>query len=215
MISAKSFSLALLLSPLAWSLNAIATEAKPPTPGTGATNASLLAKDSHHSQQAANPTANNETVAQVRRRQRVIRRQPVSPNYIGVGLNLGIDGSTALGDTEFAINGRIKITPDLSFRPGAIIGENAVILVPVTYDFTPQDLTVAERSLALMPYVGGGIFFTTDDESEDDLGALVTGGVDIPISRQFTANAALNVGFTDDDAEFGVLLGVAYNIPGN
>jgi len=215
MISAKSFSLALLLSPLAWSLNAIAAEAKPPTPATVTTNASVLAQESHSSQQEANHPQKDETLTQLRRRQRTIRRRAVNPNYLGVGLNVGFDGDTALGDTEFAINGRIKITPDISFRPGAIIGENAVILVPVTYDFTAQGLSVAERSFSLTPYVGGGVFFTTDEDSEDDLGGLVTAGVDIPISRQFTANAGLNVGFVNDDTEFGLLLGIGYNIPGN
>jgi len=214
MISAKSFSLALLLAPLAWNINAIAAEAKPPTPATTLTNASLLAKESQPSRQEAKHRQSDETVAQLRRRERTVRRRAVNPNYLGVGLNVGFDGDTALGDTEFAINGRIKITPDISFRPGAVIGENAVILVPVTYDFTAQGLSVAERSFALTPYIGGGVFFTTDDDSEDDLGGLVTAGVDIPISRQFTANAGLNVGFVNDDTEFGLLLGIGYNIPG-
>jgi len=214
MISAKSFSLSLLASPLVWSLNAIAAEANPPTPATAPTNASSLAPESQPSQQEANRPQNDETVAQLRRRERTIRRRAFNPNYLGVGLNVGFDGDTALGDTEFAINGRIKITPDISFRPGVIIGESAAILVPVTYDFTAQGLSFGERSFALTPYVGGGVFFTTDDDSEDDLGGLVTAGVDIPISRQFTANAGLNVGFVNDDTEFGLLLGVGYNIPG-
>ncbi|MDR9402442.1 MAG: hypothetical protein RI580_03285, partial [Halothece sp. Uz-M2-17] len=159
--------------------------------------------------------ATSDDVAQLRRRQGSVRRQASNPNYIGVGLNVGLDGDTALGDTEFAINSRIKIAPNFSFRPGAVIGDNAVILVPFTYDFTPQNVRVANNSLGLTPYVGGGILFTTDDNSDDDLGGLVTAGLDIPISRQFTANTALNVGFVDDDTEWGLLLGVAYNIPSN
>lgn len=212
MISAKSFSLALLLTPLVWTGYSISAQADSPHPGEGGRQASLLTAE-----QSENTTqeVTTDDIAQVRRRQRTIQRQSVSPNYVGVGLNLGLDGETALGDTEFAVNGRIKIAPNLSFRPGAVIGENAVILVPVTYDFTAQDVSVAERSFALTPYVGGGLFFTTDDDSEDDLGALITGGVDIPISRQFTANAGLNLGFVDDDTQIGILLGVAYNIPSN
>ncbi|AFZ44806.1 hypothetical protein PCC7418_2667 [Halothece sp. PCC 7418] len=214
MISAKSFSLALFLTPLVWTGNSLSVQAESPAPapGVGSTQASLLTEDTKISDQEA---TTDDQVAQVRRRPRSVRREPVSPNYIGVGLNLGLDGDTALGNTEFAVNGRIKIAPNISFRPGAVIGENAVILVPVTYDFTAQDVTVTEESFALTPYVGGGVFFTTDDESEDDLGALVTAGLDIPVSRQFTANAGLNIGFVNDDTEFGLLLGIAYNIPSN
>jgi len=212
MISAKSFSLALLLTPLVWTGYSVSAQADSPQPGKGGTQASLLTAEPT---ETTTQQVSKDDVAQVRRRQRTIQRQPFSPNYIGIGLNLGLDGETALSDTEFAVNGRIKITPNISFRPGAVIGENAVILVPVTYDFTAQDVSVAERSFALTPYVGGGFFFTTDDESEDDLGALITGGLDIPISPQFTANAGLNVGFVDDETEIGILLGVAYNIPSN
>ncbi len=212
MISAKSFSLALFLTPLVWTGYSASAQADAPQPGKGGTQASLLtAEETENTTQEAT----TDDVAQVRRRQRTIQRQPVSPNYIGVGLNLGLDGETSLGDTEFAVNGRIKLTPNLSFRPAAVIGENAVILVPVTYDFTAQDVSVAERSFALTPYVGGGVFFTTDDESEDDVGALITGGLDIPISPQFTANAGLNLGFVDDETQIGILLGVAYNLPSN
>jgi len=215
MVSAKYFSLALLLTPLAWTLSSLSTQANPPIPGTAATEASSLTENNNEPEASANAAQNDETVAQVRRRQRTVRRGVFSPNYIGVGLNVGIDGDTSLGDLEFAVNGRIKLIPNLSFRPGAIIGENAVILVPFTYDFTPQEVNITERGLSFTPYVGGGVMFTTDEESEDDVGALITAGIDVPVSRDFTANAGLNVGFVNDDAEFGVLLGIGYNIPSN
>ncbi|MFW6367975.1 MAG: hypothetical protein ACOCZG_02355, partial [Halothece sp.] len=137
-----------------------------------------------------------------------------SPNYVGIGLNVGFDGDTALGDTNFAVNGRLKLTPDISFRPAAVIGDNASFLVPVTYDFTPSPDGRMD-SLNITPYIGGGAFFTTDDDLDDDVGGLVTAGLEAPISRDFTANAGLNVGFIDDDTEWGLLLGVGYNIPSN
>ncbi len=208
MISAKCFSLALLFTPLAWTTNLQGAKANPPVPGTVTTTASPLTAENNPSE---------DTVAQVERRrtQRTVRRGPFSPNYLGIGINLGFDGNTSLSEVEFAVLGRLKLTPNLSFRPSAIIGENAVILVPVTYDFLRTDVDVAERTLVFTPYVGGGILFTTDEDSEDDLGALITAGIDVPVSRDFTANAGLNVGFVNDDVEIGLLLGVGYNIPSN
>jgi len=214
MISPKFLSLALLITPLVGVTTPLSANAGSPTPGTGSTNANLLSEKATQSPDAT--VSSGEAVAQVERRRRPpsVRREAFKPNYIGVGVNLGIDGNTALGNTEFAVNSRIKLTPELSFRPGAIIGNNAAILVPVTYDFTATDVTIGERSFSLTPYIGGGIFFTTDDESEDDLGGLLTAGVDIPISRQLTANAGLNVGF-ENDTEWGILVGVGYNLPRN
>jgi len=214
MISPKFLSLALLITPLVGVTTPLSANAGSPTPGTGSTNANLLSEKATQSPDAT--VSPGEAVAQVERRRRPpsVRREAFKPNYIGVGVNLGIDGNTALGNTEFAVNSRIKLTPELSFRPGAIIGNNAAILVPVTYDFTATDVMIGERSFSLTPYIGGGIFFTTDDESEDDLGGLLTAGVDIPISRQLTANAGLNVGF-ENDTEWGILVGVGYNLPRN
>lgn len=208
----KSFSLALVLTPLLWTLNSPDANAESPIPGKSFTQASLLLNNPTSSQERANVTLTEETVAQTRR-QRSVEREPFNPNYFGIGLNIGFDGETALGNTEFAVNSRIKLTPNVSFRPGAVIGGNAAILVPFTYDFTTRNVNVVQRSFSLTPYIGGGVFFTTDDTSEDDLGGLVTAGLDIPISRQFTANAGLNVGFVNEETEWGLLLGVGYNIP--
>mgnify|MGYP006270024845 FL=1 len=208
MISAKYFSLGLFLIPFAWSASPLSAQANPPVPGTAITEASSLNENDKGAE------AEEENLAQVRRRE-TVSREGFNPNYIGVGLNLGFNGDTALGDVAFAINSRIQLIPNLSFRPGVLIENNAVILVPFTYDFTPQGVSFGGTDLNLIPYVGGGVLFTTDDDSEDDLGALLTAGVDVPVSRQFTANAGLNVGFVNDDAEFGFLLGIGYNIPSN
>ncbi len=204
MISPKYISYALLLTPLALVATTLSAQAEPttPTPGDSHTKASLLAEE-------------EDNLAQIeRRRRRRPTRQEFSPNYFGIGLNVGFDGDKALGDTNFAVNSRIKLGSDFSFRPSAVIGENASFLVPVTYDFTAAP-EVGVNSLNLIPYVGGGAFFSTGDDSEDDIGGLVTAGLDVPISRQLTANAGLNVGFLDGNTEWGLLLGVGYNIPRN
>jgi hypothetical protein len=218
MISPKFLSLALLITPFLGVTNTLSAKAEPPTPGKAPTNAGLLSESGNASNETAEAASGNENVAQLQRRgpsPRSVRRNPYYPNYIGVGLNVGLDGDTALGNTEFAINSRIQLTPDLSFRPGAVIGNNSAILVPLTYDFTTRDVEVRDRGFSFNPYIGGGVFFTTDDESEDDLGGLLTTGVDVPLSRQFTANAGLNVGFIDDETEWGISVGIGYNLPQN
>lgn len=217
MIFPKFVSYALLIAPLtlvATSFSVQAEEVKP-APGESYTKATFLSEDASMSSEMTTVSFEEDALAQVeRRRRRMPTREAFSPNYVGIGLNVGFDGDRALGDTNFAVNGRLKLTPDISFRPSAIIGDNASFLVPVTYDFTPSPGGRVDQ-LNITPYVGGGAFFTTDDDSDDDVGGLVTAGVDMPISRKFTANAGLNVGFIDGDTEWGLLLGVGYNIPSN
>lgn len=132
-------------------------------------------------------------------------------SYVGVGINLGLtDEGTALGDVGFVINGKLGLTENISFRPAAIIADNAVFLLPVTYDFTLQP-TDPFDSMRIAPFVGGGIGFSTGDD--DSIGFVLTGGVDWPFSRQFVANASINLGFFDQ-TDLGIILGVGYKFPG-
>jgi hypothetical protein len=45
---------------------------------------------------------------------------------------------------------------------------------------------------------------------DSTIGPLLTGGVDVPVSRRVTATAGVNVGFIDR-TDVGLLLGVGYN----
>ncbi|RUT13674.1 hypothetical protein DSM107010_09490 [Chroococcidiopsis cubana SAG 39.79] len=135
-------------------------------------------------------------------------------SYVGVGANIGIDGSTALGDTNFTVISKIGLTNAVSARPSVIIGDNTTILIPVTYDFNLQPTgidTGSEAGSIFAPYVGGGLGISTGDDS--DVGPMLTAGVDVPIGEQFTANVGANVGFLDD-TEVGIQIGVGYNFAG-
>ncbi|NEO97685.1 MAG: hypothetical protein F6K58_03055 [Symploca sp. SIO2E9] len=132
-------------------------------------------------------------------------------SYVGIGINLGLtDEGTALGDIAFVINGKVGLTKNISFRPAALIADNAVFLLPVTYDFTVQPVDPFEP-VRIAPFVGGGIGFATDNDNT--VGFVLTGGVDWPFARQFVANASVNVGFFDQ-TDLGIILGVGYTFPG-
>ena len=131
-------------------------------------------------------------------------------SYIGVAGNIGIGGDTALGRGNFTVISKIGLTRTLSVRPAAILGDDTVFLIPVTYDFTPRTTDPFER-VSFAPYVGAGAMVSTGDDTE--LGFLVSGGVDFPINRQFTATAGVNVGFKNN-TEAGLLLGIGYNFSG-
>lgn len=134
------------------------------------------------------------------------------PSYIGIGGNLGFGGDTALGDGSFAIISKIGLTNNFSVRPTVLFRDNVTVLVPVTYDFVSQNAVEVSDDFVITaaPYAGAGVAFSTGDNS--NFGFLISGGVDVPISRNFTATAGLNIGFLDG-AEVGLLLGVGYTFP--
>jgi hypothetical protein len=178
----------------------------PPMPGTVETSAAALATTSLTAPVPAASSNNADTtVAQT-------NIDPGRPtrggySYIGIGGNIGLGGGSALGDGSFVITSKIGLTPIFSARPGAVLGDETVFLIPVTYDFVIES-NDPFSPVPFAPYLGGGVAVTTNG----DVGFLLTGGVDVPISRQFVGNAAINVDF-GSDTNIGLLLSIGYTFP--
>jgi hypothetical protein len=137
---------------------------------------------------------------------RIFRSTRSGPSYIGVGLNFGLTGSGNLGDRSLVILSKLGLTETLSVRPSVfLLGDFVSILIPVTYDFEPQQ---PFGDFKFSPYVGGGI--AIDAGSNSSYGALLTAGVDIPLSSIFTVNVAANLALLDS-TDFGVVVGIGYN----
>ncbi len=130
-------------------------------------------------------------------------------SYIGVGGNIGIGGDTGIGEGSFSVISKVGLTRNFSARPSVLFGDNTTILLPVTIDFPSESLEITRFNVA--PYIGGGAIISTGDDS--DVGVLLSGGVDVPLTSQFTATAGVNVGFVDE-TDVGVILGVGYNFSG-
>lgn len=133
-------------------------------------------------------------------------------SYIGIGGNIGLGGDTALGDGSFVVNGKLGLTRFISFRPAAIIGDDTVFLLPLTYDFTIRTEDPFGEPFPVAPFLGAGVAISTDED--DNFGAVITGGIDVPLSSEFVANAAVNVGFLGGTTEAGLLIGVGYTFSG-
>lgn len=182
-----------------------------PVPGSTETSARSLRAIAPTVPQSDRPVAqnNDSEVAQL----------PVDPgratrggsSYIGVGGNIGLSGDTALGDGNFTIISKIGLTRNIAVRPSVVLGNDATFLIPVTYDFSIRQAEALEEVLPLAPYVGAGVSIATGDN--DNIGLLLTGGIDVPLNSQFTANAAVNVGIADE-TDVGLAIGVGYNFSG-
>lgn len=136
-----------------------------------------------------------------------------SSSYVGVGGNIGLGGSDSpLADGNFVVISKVRFSKSLSVRPSAILADDVVFLIPLTYDFSFQQLgDPYSEPLPIAPYVGVGAAVRTGERSKTAV--MVTGGVDIPLNNRFTATAAVNAGFFDQ-TDFGLLVGVGYNFSG-
>ncbi len=153
-----------------------------------------------------------EQLAQARRRTFAGAR---SASYIGIGADFG-----TTGDLSFAAISRFSLSDQLAIRPSVLLGDGFAVLVPVTYDFN----TTSAGGFQIRPYAGVGASFVDSNEGDDgllddgedsNLGLLLSAGVDVPLSRQFTANAQANfAGVFSDSTDFGVTVGVGYNFGG-
>lgn len=130
---------------------------------------------------------------------------PTDYNYVGLGVGIGDVGDSDVG---LAVNSKFTVADHVSVRPGVITdldfddGQTA-FHIPVTYDFEP-----VTRNGKLLPYAGGGVAFTTGDDS--DVGPLLTAGVDYRVSDKVTLNGAVNWSIYDDSQVNGVV-GIGYN----
>lgn len=181
-----------------------------PMPGTTATSATTLTLSQLTTIPALETTKDNSQIAQIDSGD-VGRTVLGGSSYVGIAANIGLDGETALGDSNFTVISKIGFLPNLSVRPSAVIAGDTVFLIPLTYDISLPGVDALDAALPLSPYVGGGIAIATGDDSQTDF--LLTGGVDFPLTERFTATAGVNVAFFDDTS-IGLLLGVGYNFPG-
>jgi hypothetical protein len=143
-------------------------------------------------------------------------------SYIGAGVNFGLDGDTALGssDNSFGIISKIALNANLSLRPGVRFSERSAFMIPITYDIPLAGADPFEPA-TFHPFVGGGVMFTVDDDetnnndSDNNIGPMLTGGVDVRLDDMWVINSTLNVGFMSDDTEIGILFGVGYIFSGS
>lgn len=177
-----------------------------PLPGTTETSASVLLNQPTASQTPANSTRRRGQGQEVAQEVEPGRATRSGSSYIGIGGNIGLTGDSGLGDSGFAVFSKIGLTRNFSVRPSAIFSNDTDFIIPVTFDFPVQAQPFQRINFA--PYVGAGVLISTD--GDNNIGLALTGGVDVPISNQFTATAGLTAGFSDN-TNLGIMVGIGYN----
>jgi hypothetical protein len=130
-------------------------------------------------------------------------------SYVGIGANVGGFGNTSVGSPGLMLYSKVGLTRYFSVRPAVVtdFSNDATFILPATFDLAPIRLgSVNDNAISVAPYIGGGATVTTDGDAR----ALLTGGVDVPISSRLTATLGLNTTF-GDDVDLGGFIGVVYN----
>ncbi|BAZ09657.1 hypothetical protein NIES4071_14670 [Calothrix sp. NIES-4071] len=203
----QRLSVLLVLASMSVFGSSLAAKAETPSTNVSTSAADLVGQPSNTPEKA--PTQ----VAQTQVAQTIDPGRPTRgvSSYIGVAGNIGLGGDSALGDTNFTVISKIGLTNTLSVRPSVVIGDDPVVLVPLTYDLNTRTADAFEDTFAIAPFVGAGVAIETSEDA--DVGLLLTGGVDVPLSRNFTANATVNAAFLSE-TDVGLVLGVGYNFNG-
>ncbi|MDV2997362.1 MAG: hypothetical protein N4J56_007067 [Chroococcidiopsis sp. SAG 2025] len=177
-----------------------------PQPGTASTSSATLTQGESSQQSLAMPNAQSDAlVAQSRVEDVTPGRATIGGlSYLGAGGSFGTNNA-------FAIVSKIGLTNDLSARPAATIEDDEVYFrIPLTYEFLPIPPGANFTGFAsLSPYIGGGITLNTDGE----VSALATAGVDFPLGQRFTGTVNLNVDFLED-TQVAAVVGFGYNFAG-
>jgi hypothetical protein len=130
--------------------------------------------------------------------------------YIGISGTIGVSGvGEGLSHGGITIFQKNDLSDFLSIRGSNIFGgDKNDSTLALTVNFPVK---TSSGQVKLVPFIGGGMLLRAKSGFQDiNVRGLVTGGIDIPLSRRFTATTVVNVGLFEK-TEMGVQLGVGYN----
>ena len=104
----------------------------------------------------------------------------------------------------FSIISRTGFTENLGLHSAAIFADKFTSNLAFTVRL-PVKSDRSGRTL-LEPFIGPGIIV-----QDGEVDALVSAGVDVPLTRDIAGTARLNIGFPNDDTEIGIIFGLGYN----
>jgi hypothetical protein len=133
-----------------------------------------------------------------------------SPNsYIGIGGAIGVNGNTtSLGTGGLTVVSKLRFTDNLSLHDATVLfgREAATSMIILSADFPIRN---SEGRTIMAPFIGGGAQLRYADGLF--VSPAVSGGVDIPMSNNFTGTVRLNAGFPNNrSADVGVIVGAGY-----
>lgn len=127
-------------------------------------------------------------------------------SYIGAAAAIDLSDSNEAGLEEggFSIISRTGFTENLGLHSAAIFADQFTSNLAFTVRF-PVQSGQSGRTL-VEPFIGPGIII-----QDGEIDALVSTGADVPLTKDMTATARLNISFPNGDTEVGMIFGLGYN----
>jgi hypothetical protein len=134
-----------------------------------------------------------------------------SPNsYIGIGGAIGVNGNTtSLGTGGLTVVSKLRFTDNISLHDATVLfgREAATSMIILSADFPIRN---SEGKTIMAPFIGGGAQLRYAEGLF--VSPAVSGGVDIPMSNNFTGTVRLNAGFPSNrNADIGVIIGAGFS----
>lgn len=130
--------------------------------------------------------------------------------YIGIGSAIGLSGNTtALGTGGVAILTKVRFSDNFSLHDATVVfgGGAATSMIIVSADLPIRNDT---GQTIISPFIGGGVMLRYTEGLH--ISPAISGGIDLPISKDFTGTVRLNAGFPNNrHADVGILVGAGYN----
>ena len=130
--------------------------------------------------------------------------------YIGIGSAIGLGGNTtALGTGGVTILTKVRFSDNVSLHDATVLfgGGAATSMIIVSADFPIRN---AAGQTMFSPFIGGGAMLRYAEGLY--ISPAISGGIDLPISRDFTGTVRINAGFPNNRrADVGLLVGAGYN----
>ncbi len=133
-------------------------------------------------------------------------------SYLGIGGSIGLNGNTTSLGTGggLAILSKVGFTENLSLHDATVLfgGGAATSMIILTAEFSIRN---EAGQTVISPFIGGGAMLRYNEGLF--ISPAISGGIDIPLSKNFTGTVRINAGFpSDGNADIGILIGAGYNI---
>jgi hypothetical protein len=130
--------------------------------------------------------------------------------YLSIGAGIGLGGNTtALSTGGVAILTKVRFSDNFSLHDATIVfgGRPPTSMIIVSADFPIRN---GAGQTIISPFIGGGAMLRYDRGLS--ISPAISGGLDIPVSKNFTGTVRVNAGFPDNrQADVGLLAGIGYN----
>lgn len=138
-------------------------------------------------------------------------KAPQPRSYIGVGGAIGLSGdTTALSSGGASVLTKTVLSENLALHTATVLFGSS----PSSSSFAlTLNLPIREeraRQIIAIPFLGGGVAVRNADGLV--VSPMVSGGLDIPLSKDFTGTVRVNAIFPSDrQTDVGILAGIGFN----